>query len=99
VDMPLVSPATLRRLVDAAHDRDGAVLVDDEDRLQYLCAAYSVSALERARDASAEGSAHGLAMRDLVSGLDLVRVVAIGDETRDLDTWDDLAELRGRFED
>jgi molybdopterin-guanine dinucleotide biosynthesis protein A len=99
VDMPLVSPATLRRLVDAAQDGDGAVLVDAEGRLQYLCAAYSVSALERARDASGDESAHGSAMRDLVSGLDLVRVAAIGDETRDLDTWDDLAELRGRFED
>jgi len=99
VDMPLVSPGTLRRLVDAAQGRDGAALVDADDRLQYLCAAYSPSALERARDASVGGSAHGVSMRDLVSGLDLVRVVAIGDEARDLDTWDDLAELRGRFDD
>jgi molybdopterin-guanine dinucleotide biosynthesis protein A len=99
VDMPLVTPATLSRLVDAAQDHDGAVLVDAEGRRQYLCAAYSLSALERARDASGEESAHGVAMRDLVSGFDLVQVVAIGDETHDLDTWDDLAELRGRFED
>jgi molybdopterin-guanine dinucleotide biosynthesis protein A len=99
VDMPLVSPATLRRLLDAGRDGDGAVLVDPGGRLQYLCAAYSVVALEQARRASGNESGHGLAMRELVATLDLARVPATGDESRDLDTWDDLAELRGRFED
>jgi hypothetical protein len=38
-------------------------------------------------------------MRDLVAALDLARIAATGDESRDLDTWDDLADLRERFED
>jgi molybdopterin-guanine dinucleotide biosynthesis protein A len=99
VDMPLVSPWTVRRLVEGLQDHDGAVLVDPDGRLQYLCAAYSVPALERARDASGDEGAHGRSMRDLVAALDLAEVAAIADESRDLDTWEDLADLRGRFED
>jgi molybdopterin-guanine dinucleotide biosynthesis protein A len=98
VDMPLVSADTVRRLVDAAGDDrardDGAVLVDPEGRVQYLCAAYSVAALERAWRAIGRDSAHGLAMRRLVEDLDLTEVAGAGGETRDLDTWEDLAELR-----
>ncbi len=98
VDMPLVSPGTVRRLMDAVAEHDGATLVDADGRVQYLCAAYSTAALERARDTSASESAHGLAMRELVASLDLARVVATGDESHDLDTWDDLAELRERLD-
>jgi len=98
VDMPLVSAETVRRLVDAAHDDgaadDGAVLVDPGGRVQYLCAAYSVDALERAWRATGRDSAHGLPMRRLVDELDLTEVAGAGAETRDLDTWEDLAELR-----
>lgn len=94
VDMPLVSPDTVRRLLDAARD-DGAVLVDASGRKQYLCAAYSTSALERA---SGGATGHGVAMRDLVGGLDLVEVASVGGEARDLDTWQDLAELRQVFD-
>ena len=93
VDMPLVSPDTVRRLVAAAHD-DGAVIVDPSGRTQYLCAAYSVAALERAWHASGLESAYGLAMRRLVGDLRLTDVESVGEETRDLDTWEDLAELR-----
>jgi molybdopterin-guanine dinucleotide biosynthesis protein A len=93
VDMPLVSADTVRRLVAAAHG-DGAVVVDPEGRVQYLCAAYSVTGLERAWQATGRDSAHGLAMRRLVEELRLTEVAAVGAETRDLDTWEDLAELR-----
>ena len=93
VDMPLVSADTVQRLVAAANE-DGAVLVDPDGRKQYVCAAYSVDALEQASGADA---AHGLAMRHLVADLRLTEVASTGDETRDLDTWEDLAELRETF--
>lgn len=95
VDMPLVSADTVRRLLAGARDDDGAVLVDAAGREQYLCAAYSVGALE----AAAEGAdAHGVAMRALVSRLQVVRLPAAGDEARDLDTWEDLAWFRDQLD-
>jgi molybdopterin-guanine dinucleotide biosynthesis protein A len=97
VDMPLVSPSTVRRLLDAAEGHDGAVLTDEGGRRQYLCAVYRTAALARAQGASDAVEGHGLAMRDLVAGLDLATVAEIGEESRDLDTWADLAELRARF--
>ena len=90
VDMPFVSADTLRRLIDAASG-DGAVLVDRDGQEQYLCAAYSRAALERAGQ---EGGGHGLSMRRLVAGLQLAHVAAVGSEARDLDTWEDLTALR-----
>jgi len=94
VDMPRVSAQTVRRLLDAA-DHDGAVLIDASGRQQYLCAAYSVAGLVGAAPGSEGG--HGLAMRGLVSGLRLAEVPVTGDESRDLDTWEDLADLREAF--
>lgn len=96
VDMPLVTSATVRRLRDAASG-DGAVLVDEDGKLQYLCAAYRPEGLDRVRPSYEEE--HGLSMRALVSGLELVRIPAYGPETRDLDTWADLVELRETFGD
>jgi len=96
VDMPLVTSATIRRLTEAS-GRDGAVLVDGEGRVQYLCAAYRVEAIDRERPSYEEE--HGLAMRDLVSGMDLEQVPAFGPETRDVDTWADLLALRETFGD
>jgi molybdopterin-guanine dinucleotide biosynthesis protein A len=89
VDMPLVSRATVHRLTDAARE-DGAVLVDAGGRTQHLCAVYSLAALATAE----AGAGHGVSMRDLVAGLRLAPVAAIGEEARDLDTWEDLADLR-----
>jgi molybdopterin-guanine dinucleotide biosynthesis protein A len=96
VDMPLVSPETVRRLLGAAQD-DGAVLVDASGRDQYLCAAYSVRAIERASRADDDTGGRGVAMRDLVSDLRLERVIAVDDEAEDLDTWEDLARFRDEF--
>lgn len=96
VDMPLVSPETVRRLLGAAQD-DGAVLVDASGRDQYLCAAYSVRAIERASRADDDAGGRGVAMRDLVSDLRLERVIAVDDEAEDLDTWEDLARFRDEF--
>jgi len=91
VDMPLVTADTVRRLV-AADRADGAALVAADGRRQFLCAVYSVAALDRA--AQELGSGPGLAMRDLVAGLELEAVAATPEETRDLDTWQDLTALR-----
>jgi molybdopterin-guanine dinucleotide biosynthesis protein A len=91
VDMPLVTAGTVRRLVEAA-GADGALLVDDGGRRQYLCAAYRTEALLAA--APPLEDQHGLPVRRLVDDLRLTEVPALAGETRDVDTWDDLLELR-----
>jgi molybdopterin-guanine dinucleotide biosynthesis protein A len=96
VDMPLVSSDTVRRLLAAAQE-DGAVLVDASGRDQYLCAAYSVGAIERASSAAEGVRGHGVAVRDLVGSMRLARVAAVDDEAQDLDTWEDLARFRDEF--
>jgi molybdopterin-guanine dinucleotide biosynthesis protein A len=93
VDMPLVTAATVRRLT-AVEGADGAVLVDASGREQYLCAAYSTTALEHAADRATGELGHGVSMRQLLADLRLSGVPAAGDEAHDLDTWADLASLR-----
>jgi len=95
VDMPLVTTATVNRLMLSAEE-DGALLVDEEGRRQYLCAIYRSEALLGAAPALEEQ--HGLPMRRLVSGLRLGEVAAVGWEARDVDTWEDLTELRLRLD-
>lgn len=92
VDMPRVTAQTIRRLREAAEGDtagDGSVLVDR--RRQHLCAAYRTEALLAAAPAPEERS--GLAVHRLVDRLRLVEVAALGDEARDVDSWQDLAEL------
>ena len=96
VDMPLVTPATVRRLALAAAD-DGALLVDDDGRRQYLCAVYRTEALIAAAPPVEEQ--FGLSVRRLVGGLNLADVAATAGETQDVDTWEDLLALRARMED
>jgi molybdopterin-guanine dinucleotide biosynthesis protein A len=97
VDMPRVTRETFARLVAAlaaeppAHD--GALLVDSGGRTQPLCAVYRRTSLVQARPADLE-TGHGLSVHRLVRGLSLVRVDAVGEESRDVDTWDDLRSLR-----
>ena len=97
VDMPLVTSATVRRLVASVSD-DGAVLVDASGRTQYLCAAYDTAALGRARAALDDPSGHGVPMRRFVADLRVAEVDDTDDEAHDLDTWDDLVELRRRVD-
>ena len=95
VDMPRVTSATVRRLVEAVDvdgDSDGALLIDEGGRHQYLCAVYRTAALLTAAPPLEEQ--HGLPMKRLVDGLRLVEVSALAGESRDVDTWDDLLELR-----
>ena len=95
VDMPMVTTATVSRLLLSA-DEDGALLVDESGRSQYLCGIYRGAALLEAAPPLQEQ--HGMSMRSLVSGLRLAEVPALSWEARDVDTWDDLAELRERLD-
>jgi molybdopterin-guanine dinucleotide biosynthesis protein A len=91
VDMPLVGPGTFARLLAAA-SADGALLVDADARRQPLCAVYATAALLAARPEP--GGEVGLPLRRLVAGLSLTEVDAVGNEARDVDTWDDVRALR-----
>ncbi len=96
VDMPRVHPGTVARLtwaVEADRDLDGALLVDAEGRRQPLAAVYRRAALQEARPTNREHE-HGLPMRRLVGMLRVAEVPAVGEEARDLDTWEDLRALR-----
>ena len=89
-DMPHLTPATFRRLRDAAAGHDGAVLVGPDGRRQ-LAFAVAAPALDAVRpDHEAQ---HGAALQPLLARLDLVDVVSVGDEHRDVDTWADLRDL------
>lgn len=95
VDMPLLDADTIQRLHDAADgaDRaDGAVLVDADGRRQ-LAVVLDVAPLAAVR--AEHHDATGLPLWRLLGPLDLVEVTPLADEHRDVDTWDDLAELDG----
>lgn len=96
VDMPKVNAGTIARLtwsVEAADDLDGALLVDAAGRRQPLAAVYRVAALSAVRPQH-PGDEHGLPMRRLVGPLRLAAVPAVGDEARDVDTWEDVRALQ-----
>jgi len=95
VDMPNVHAGTVGRLVRAVQTDpgvDGAQLVGTDGRRQPLAAVYRYTSLVEAAPADV-ARRHGLAVRRLVGGLRTVDVPAVGDEARDVDTWDDLREL------
>jgi len=94
VDMPRVNAGTVARLTWAVEGDpavDGAVLVGPDGRRQTLAAVYRHAALRAAAPGLEER--HGLPMHRLVSDLRLREVPAVGEETRDVDTWDDLRDL------
>ena len=102
VDMPRTTPGTFARLADAlapsSYDGpppDGALLVDGAGRRQPLCAVYRWEALQRARPEQREHE-HGLPVHRLLGALQLVEVDAVGDEALDVDTWEDLRQIRER---
>ncbi len=92
VDMPRVTPATWRRLREAAAGRDGAFLVDGDGRRQ-LAGVLDAARLDGVRP-GLEGQ-HGMALHRLLAPLDLALVPAIGDEAVDIDSWADLRDLGG----
>lgn len=92
-DLPFLDRAAVDALRRAAAGRDGAVLVDDEGREQWLVGAWSAAALRRA----AAGAGSGGSVRRLVGGLDRAAVALPPGEAatwRDCDTTDDLAWAR-----
>lgn len=86
VDMPLLTRATIERLLAAAVGQDGAVLVDESGR-RHLAAALDLARLDAL---APEDGGHGHPWRGLLAGLDLVEVVALAGEDHDVDTWADL---------
>ena|SRR5690348_17008458 len=97
VDMPQVTAGTFGRLLAAVSEDtevDGAVLVAAGGHRQTLAAAYRWRALAAARPGRREDETN-LAVRRLVAGLRLAEVPAIGAESRDVDTWQDLRDLGG----
>ena len=84
VDFPFVGPQHVARLL-AAVGRDGAIYVDETGRHQFLVGAYRTDAL---RAALTERAAQGMAVKDLISDLDLV-LLADPRATQDVDTWED----------
>ncbi|MEV7429613.1 NTP transferase domain-containing protein [Nocardioides sp. NPDC092400] len=96
VDMPHVTPRTIRRLHEAAQGRDGAALVDPDGRRQ-LALVLDVARLDAVRPGREEQ--HGAALHRLLEPLDLAAVPTEGREHRDLDTWADLRELREQGDD
>ncbi|GAA5114328.1 hypothetical protein GCM10023339_19810 [Alloalcanivorax gelatiniphagus] len=92
VDMPRVTPATMRRLREAAAGRDGAFLVDGDGRRQ-LAGVLDAGRLRDVRP-DLEGQ-HGMALHRLLAPLDLATVDATGDEAVDVDSWADLRDLSG----
>lgn len=95
VDMPLVTTATIGRLL-LSTEGHGAVLVDEDGRRQHLCAVYDTAALLAA--APGPGQEEGLPVHRLVGDLRLAEVTALTWESRDVDTPADLADLRQRLE-
>jgi molybdopterin-guanine dinucleotide biosynthesis protein A len=88
VDMPHVGAGTVRRLLDAADEADAAWLTDADGRRQLL-GVVRPSLVPRPEDAA------GAAMRTVMTAGQARDVAAEGAEAEDVDTWDDLARLRG----
>ncbi|GAB3588925.1 molybdenum cofactor guanylyltransferase [Calidifontibacter terrae] len=83
-DLPGASSALPRVL--AAASGDGAVAIDADGRRQWVLGAYAAGPLIAA--AAATAVPNGRSMRALVGDLSLVDV-PVGDDWRDVDTWED----------
>ncbi|MDQ3877698.1 MAG: molybdenum cofactor guanylyltransferase [Actinomycetota bacterium] len=81
VDMPLMTRAVVELLVESVAARDGACLVGDDGRVQYLAAAYRSRALRQA----AVGNLQGSSVRALLESLDVIGVLD-RDASLDCDT-------------
>ena len=88
VDMPWVDTDTVARLLAGARG-DGALLVDEQGRAQFLAAVYDARALR----SHAPAEPADTSLRALVGGLDLTEVAALPGEADDVDTPEDLDRL------
>jgi molybdopterin-guanine dinucleotide biosynthesis protein A len=88
VDMPHVDAATVARLLTAAEGVDASWLTDADGRRQ-LAGVVTPSLVPDPADLA------GAPMRMLMESGRARDVPAVGGEADDVDTWDDLARLRG----
>jgi len=99
VDMPRVTPSTVARLVRALTEDDegeASVVVDEHGKQQILAGVYRYSALLAARPLDREHE-QGLSVHRLAAPLRIIEVRAVGEEARDVDTWEDLRALSEPF--
>jgi molybdopterin-guanine dinucleotide biosynthesis protein A len=89
-DLPAVTRSTVDRLRAAIDTADGAVLLDDSGRKQWLAGVWRH---ERLRAALPEAPA-GRSLRSVFGGLEVTGVIAVGDEALDVDTPEDVDRLR-----
>lgn len=93
-DLPFLDAETVRDLLSAAADRDGAAVVDRSGRWQWLTGIYRREALVAAFERSGDGRGAGLPLGRLMRGLALVPVAARAFAAADCDTWEDVASAR-----
>ncbi|MCP3802205.1 NTP transferase domain-containing protein [Allokutzneria sp. A3M-2-11 16] len=95
VDQPGVTASTLTRLRAAlSEDVDGVVLVDAEDRPQWMVGVWRTAALSRCLPETPAGSS----LRRVLGGLTVRRLPAEDAEADDIDTPADLGRWRDRAE-
>lgn len=89
-DLPFLSAATMRRLLQAALDGASVVSCRDETgHLQYLCSGWRTAILREQVAAIADPT--GVPLRALFSGLEPELIHCDPEELRDIDTPEDLA--------
>jgi molybdopterin-guanine dinucleotide biosynthesis protein A len=94
-DLPFVAPA-IPRLLAALPPAGAALLVDPAGRVNHLAAAWRRTTLELAL--AAVGDPVGAPARALIEHVPHVLVTDEEGWGRDVDTWDDLAQLRSERE-
>ncbi|WP_171164576.1 NTP transferase domain-containing protein [Streptomyces sp. I05A-00742] len=99
-DLPFLDAGTVRALLDAVRDAEGAVLTDPDGRDQPLVAAYRAEPVRRelALLATEHGTLTGLPVRLLAHGLSLERLPH-HEASFDCDTWEDIGAARARIRD
>lgn len=93
-DLPEVR-AAVRLLLAIPFDGDGACLVDEAGRRQWLAGIYRTDAL-RTAGAALPQAGQGASVRMLLGGLSVTAVAASDELAADIDTWDDLNQARRR---
>ena len=95
-DLPFLDAGLVRALVQATDGADGAVLVDDEGRDQWLAGCYQHAALAAGLDRlrAERGELAGASLRALASPLTLRRVADPDRLGFDCDTWEDVRHVR-----
>ena len=100
-DLPLLSVAAVRRVVDAVGTADGAVYVDGSGRRQWLCGAWRPDVVRRRlAGLAASGPLAGRSLRELFAPLSVVEVAGAAGEAPpwyDCDTPAALAEAESFY--